>query len=118
MPRGEPAPRDRVYVGWKEGGEAGPGVVRRQHSDGKLTALDPRYDLRNHSPDGFQWGYGGSGPAQLALALVADATGDDQLTQRVYQRFKLQVVAQLASTWRLTAGEIADQAHQLARARA
>lgn len=24
---------------------------------------------RNHSPDGFAWGYGGSGPAQLALAL-------------------------------------------------
>lgn len=23
----------------------------------------------NHSPDGFAWGYSGSGPAQLALAL-------------------------------------------------
>lgn len=32
-------------------------------------ALDPRFDLRFHSPDGFEWGYGGSGPAQLALAL-------------------------------------------------
>ena len=26
--------------------------------------------VRNHSPDGFSWGDGGSGPAQLALALL------------------------------------------------
>ena len=55
--------------------------------------LDLRYDLRNHSPDGAEWGYGGSGPAQLALALLADATGDDELAQRYYQRFKREVVA-------------------------
>jgi hypothetical protein len=34
--------------------------------------LDPKNDIHNHSPD-FEWGYCGSGPAQLALALVADA---------------------------------------------
>ena len=28
-------------------------------------ALDPRFDLAMHSPTGFAWGYGGSGPAQL-----------------------------------------------------
>lgn len=39
--------------------------------------LEPRHDLRNHSPDGFEWGYSGSGPAQLALALAADVLGDD-----------------------------------------
>lgn len=34
--------------------------------------LDPRKSLAviNHSPDGFAWGYGGSGPAQLALAIL------------------------------------------------
>jgi hypothetical protein len=56
-------------------------------------SLDLRQDLRNHSPDGAEWGYGGSGPAQLALALLADATGDDELAQRLYQRFKFEVVA-------------------------
>jgi len=40
--------------------------------------LNPRLDLWNHSPTGFEWGYGGSGPAQLALALLADHFGDDQ----------------------------------------
>src|SRR5467141_965015 len=29
-------------------------------------------EARNHSPTGFAWGYGGSGPAQLALALLID----------------------------------------------
>ena len=56
--------------------------------------LNPRHDLRDHSPTGFMWGYGGSGPAQLALALLADALGDDVATQW-YQKFKWGVVAGL-----------------------
>lgn len=44
-----------------------------RHAPGAL--LSPRNDVRNHSPDGFQWGYGGSGPAQLALALCLDVLG-------------------------------------------
>ena len=38
--------------------------------------LDSRRDLWNHSPTGFEWGYCGSGPAQLALALLADHLGE------------------------------------------
>ena len=38
--------------------------------------LDSRLDMRNHSPTGFEWGYGGSGPAQLALALAASRLPD------------------------------------------
>lgn len=34
--------------------------------------LAPRLDLMNHSPTGFECGYEGSGPAQLALAILAD----------------------------------------------
>jgi len=34
--------------------------------------LNPRWDLACHSPAGFGWGYGGSGPAQLALGLASD----------------------------------------------
>ncbi len=34
--------------------------------------LTPEESIKiiNHSPDGFNWGYGGSGPAQLALAIM------------------------------------------------
>lgn len=35
--------------------------------------LKMRLDLVNKSPTGFEWGYCGSGPWQLALALLADA---------------------------------------------
>jgi hypothetical protein len=72
--------------------------------------LDPRLDLDNHSPTGFEWGYAGSGPAQLALALLADALGDDERALRFHQSFKFLVVARLpkAGPWTLTSVEIRD----------
>jgi hypothetical protein len=69
--------------------------------------LDPRFDLRNHSPDGFEWGYGGSGPAQLALAILADVFAPDEVAQRHYQQFKFQVIAGLPhESWTLTSQDV------------
>jgi hypothetical protein len=71
--------------------------------DGVVRPLAPRLDLRSHSPTGFEWGYGGSGPAQLALALAADLLGDDGRVQNVYQRLKFKVVGGLPRDgWVLT----------------
>jgi len=71
------------------------------------SPLPLRHDLRNHSPTGAEWGYGGSGPAQLALALLADALGDDELAERHYQKFKFEVVARFEKErWLLTRAEI------------
>lgn len=64
--------------------------------DCKTRQLDARLDLRRHSPDGFEWGYGGSGPAQLALALVADCCGERRAVPAIYQRFKERIVSRLA----------------------
>jgi hypothetical protein len=50
--------------------------------------------VRNHSPDGFCWGYGGSGPAQLALAILINIT-DRHTAEANYQQFKWDVVAGL-----------------------
>lgn len=58
--------------------------------------FDPRpsQSVINHSPDGFAWGYSGSGPAQLALAILIDHfkhTGrvyPVELAKRFYQQFK------------------------------
>lgn len=67
--------------------------------DGKPAvphALDPRLDIVNHSPDGFSWGYYGSGPAQLALAILADATnGHPTYALANYQAFKREVISGL-----------------------
>ena len=74
--------------------------------------LNPRLDLWNHSPTGFEWGYGGSGPAQLALAILADHSGNDQQAFNFYHRFKWMVIAKLPiGSWTLTSREI-DQALQ------
>lgn len=45
-------------------------------------------ELINHSPDGFNWGYNGSGPAQLALAICLKLYRSDDSALAVYQRFK------------------------------
>lgn len=69
--------------------------------------LDPRLDLCSHSPTGFEWGYGGSGPAQLALALIADHTGNDDEAVTLHQDFKRLVVARFAfRSWELTGEQL------------
>lgn len=71
---------------------------------GDSRALPPRLDLANHSPTGFEWGYAGSGPAQLALAILADATGDDLTAAALHQKFKFERVATLRrdKDWSMT----------------
>ena len=66
-------------------------------------------DLVNHSPTGFGWGYGGSGPAQLALALLADALGSDDRAIRLHHDFEFKVVAAWpeGERWWITAEQIA-----------
>lgn len=41
----------------------------------------PTYGLKrkgNHSPTGFNWGYGGSGPAETALSILVDFFDDGE----------------------------------------
>lgn len=61
--------------------------------------LDPHKSvrLRNHSPDGFMWGYAGSGPSQLALALLLEFT-DEKFALANYQDFKFDIIAPLPQT--------------------
>lgn len=68
----------------------------------------PSLKLRNHSPTGFAWGYGGSGPAQLALALLLDWSGDEDLALRLYQQFKWEKVVRwpMEEDWSMKVSEI------------
>jgi len=75
--------------------------------EGQTRDLDPRNDLWNHSPDGFEWGYGGSGPAQSSLAILADALGDDERAVDLHQRFKRAVIASLErKSWSMTIHDV------------
>lgn len=83
-------------------------VYKQILPDGELTELSPvpSQKLYNHSPDGFQWGYGGSGPAQLALAILLDVTGDPETTSRYSQDFKCDFVAKWGENWEVTSDVI------------
>jgi len=59
--------------------------------NGKLLPLDPSLRHVNHSPDGFNWGYGGSGPSQLAAAITLHLTG----ATSGYQDLKNSVIVSL-----------------------
>ncbi|MGH9158161.1 MAG: DUF6166 domain-containing protein [Acidimicrobiales bacterium] len=69
-----------------------------------------------HSPDGFQWGYGGSGPADLALAILIDHLGEEptgeelrhglSLAERLHQDFKWAFVTRFGNDWSLTSEAI------------
>lgn len=69
--------------------------------------LDPRVDLRVHSHDGFEWGYEGGGPLQLALALLADVLDDDAQALVEYRDFMRSTVVNLDDgRWSLTDTQI------------
>lgn len=79
-----------IYSGRRDGYDA---IVTR---DGETLTPDASLKIRNHSPTGFAWGYCGSGPAQLALAILLDFfCGDAVRAERYYQDFKAEFVA----TW-------------------
>ena len=84
-------------------------ICQRQHD---ASVNIPQILPCLHSPDGFEWGYGGSGPADLARNVVekvlrtsgfegpkARRNGKLQpqfeMTDRIYQDFKWNVIANI-----------------------
>lgn len=47
-----------------------------------------------HSPTGFNWGYGGSGPADLALNILAMFVPYEEAF-RLHQKFKWEYIANI-----------------------
>ena len=52
-------------------------LTRTVWLDGVQLSPARSQKVYNHSPNGFNWGYGGSGPAQLALAMMLELTGGE-----------------------------------------
>ncbi len=71
--------------------------------DGQVRFLKPRNGLMDHSPDGLSWGYAGSGPAQLALAMLMEVFDDWERVRPIYQRFKDHFIARLPQNTNWTA---------------
>lgn len=75
--------------------------------DGHPLDIEVSLAIIRHSPTGFEWGYGGSGPAQSALAVLFDYTGDRDYSERHHQAFKEEFLAKVNPTgWALRANQI------------
>jgi hypothetical protein len=67
----------------------------------------PLKHIVRHSPTGMQWGYGGSGPADLALSILTDVFGGRvELGDLYYQEFKMDFVAGWGDSWVISQEEI------------
>ncbi|MCI0534446.1 MAG: DUF6166 domain-containing protein [Verrucomicrobiales bacterium] len=78
----------------------------KENQEPERHTLPLHLEVRVHSPTGFAWGYGGSGPAQLALALLVHATGDSETALLHYQAFKWGHVAHWGDRWTITGAAI------------
>jgi hypothetical protein len=107
---------DVIYQGFSDGVGSDFISVRR---DGKSARLK---HYVQHSPSGFSWGYGGSGPAEAARCILIDFLGLEPKTSErrsresfpeidhgAYMAFKWAVIAQLpqGKAWEITGAEIA-----------
>ena len=96
-----------AYLGRRRQGDI---VVTRLPNGTELTP-DRSLDLVTHSPSGFEVGYRGRGPAQLACGLLLDYYDDTQIAREHYIAFRNRVISQLecdgpAACWHLTGEEI------------
>lgn len=107
QPKKNSTPKDWLYTGYRD--EKQLCVVRRKNTErtpygkraGGSQRLSVRQDIYNHG-NGFEWGYSGSGPAQLALAIlvqylqseVKDPDWKDKAL-RWHQQFKVDWIAPL-----------------------
>ena len=69
-------------------------LTREVYINGQFLTPVRSQKIHNHSPNGFSWGYGGSGPAQLALAILLELTNGETAIE-LYQEFKWDMVATL-----------------------
>ena len=71
------------------------------------TRLSPAWSrtLVAHSR-GFEWGYAGSGPSQLGLAILLDYTREERIALDHYQAFTRDVITGFDGRWELSTAEI------------
>ena len=98
-----------VFVGVRSRGDARVWVQTKS----SMFPLRLYTNVRNHSPNGFEWGYGGSGPAQLALAMCLEVLAGEPDGERraleCYQDVKWRFVGRLeAETWELRGEEVRE----------
>ncbi|VVB51639.1 Uncharacterised protein [uncultured archaeon] len=85
---------DVVYTGTILGNDEDR-IVAAHRPGQSARPLPLHLQIVNHSPTGFCWGYGGSGPAQLAFAILYDYLRDKERALSLYQDFKFKIIGGL-----------------------
>jgi hypothetical protein len=89
---------EKIQVDEWIAGDAKTGKVFIVNRNGEIRQLMPEKIQKtiNHIPEGFMWGYGGSGPEILALAILLEYDPeflDKFACEAPYQAFKWDVIA-------------------------
>jgi hypothetical protein len=69
-------------------------IVLKRDENGKPTA-NVEHKWKAHSPNGFEFGYGGSGPADLALNILIKFGLSRERAWDLHQDFKWRFVARI-----------------------
>lgn len=86
-------PLSTLYKGQRSG-RSGQTVVMAGRGGVLDRLITPQESWRYFKySNGFEWGYAGSGPAQLALAILLDFTRDSQTACLLHHKFKRDYVA-------------------------
>lgn len=98
----------KIYSGHATASGPGPVSVIETSDTGEASGLPLEHHVL-HSPDGFSWGYLGSGPAELARCLLWDHLGAEPVPA-LYQDFKAEMVGvwPLQENWRLSQTALED----------
>ncbi|MDQ7794119.1 MAG: DUF6166 domain-containing protein [bacterium] len=86
---------------------------RLQNGDVRVQVAMPSGHVRplrhhvRHSPSGLEWGYGGSGPSDLARSILINCVGR-KLADRHYMQFKFDFVARWSDSWEISEVKIRE----------
>lgn len=68
--------------------------------------LDDARGVQAFSRNGFEWGYEGPEPTQLALAILVDHWGDPPRALAGCRAFMRDVTANFGNEWEMTRGDV------------
>lgn len=92
----------RTYMGTRVHGReprSVPIIYISDVADDGISKTTPLKHFCRHSPDGFEWGYGGSGPSDTALSIMVNYFNHRGMENAVgradlcYQDFKWEFIA-------------------------
>lgn len=78
-------------------------------------SLEPALDVKTFTDRGFEWGFDGDGPRQLALAILVEHFGKGEQALTCCESFMTRVVANFGNEWEMTSQDIDTALHNISQ---